>query len=70
MSSILERKTHVERMREIKAMVEKGEKFSAFDLAVAYYVSINAIYRDVRVLKGEGLIPLSFAFTRRARKAD
>ena len=67
MKSILDEKSRVERLREIVAMVARGEKFSAFDLAVKYLVSVNVVYRDVNTLKSEGLIPKDFEFARRER---
>ena len=65
--SILDEMSRVERLREIVGMVKKGEKFSAFDLAVKYMVSINVVYRDVGTLKSEGLIPKDFEFARKVR---
>jgi len=65
--SILDEKSRVERLREIVDMVEKGEKFSAFDLAVRYMISINVVYRDVSTLRSEGLIPTDFEFAPKRR---
>ena len=66
-STLLSQKSRVERLREIVAMVKKGEKFSAFDLAVKYCISINVVYRDVGALKSEDLIPKDFAFAPKKR---
>ena len=66
-SKLLTQKSRVERLREIVAMVKKGEKFSAFDLAVKYCISINVVYRDVKALRGENLLPKDFAFAPKRR---
>jgi len=66
-SKLLEIKSRVERLREIVGAVKRGEQFSAFDLAVKYNVSINVIYRDIKTLKDEGLIPNGFEFARKER---
>ena len=66
-SSLLTQKSRVERLREIVAMVKKGERFSAFDLAVRYCISINVVYRDIKALRDEGLIPEDFAFAPKKR---
>ena len=66
-SSLLSQKSRVERLREIVAMVKKGEKFSAFDLAVRYCVSINVVYRDMKALRDEKLIPETFEFAPKKR---
>ena len=66
-STLLTQKSRVERLREIVAAVKKGEKFSAFDLAAKYFISINVVYRDVRLLREEGLIPRDFAFAPKKR---
>ena len=63
MSKLLERKSRVERLREIVKMVEDGKRFSAFDLAVSFDVSLNVVYRDIKALRDESLLPTSFAFT-------
>lgn len=65
--SILDEKSRVERLREIVDAVKKGKQFSAFDLAVRYNVSINVIYRDIKTLRDEGLIPEDFEFARKER---
>ena len=65
--SILDQKSRVERLREIVDMVARKEQFSAFDLAVRHLVSINVIYRDIKTLKDEGLIPKDFEFARKER---
>lgn len=67
MSSLLEQKSRVERLREIVARHKAGQAFSAFDLAVEYDVSINVVYRDIKTLKGEGLLPEDFALARKER---
>ena len=65
--SILDEMSRVERLREIVGMVARGEQFSAFDLAVLYNISINVVYRDIKTLRDEGLIPMSFEFARKER---
>lgn len=65
MSNLLDRKARVERLREIVAAIKRGEQFSAFDLAVRYFVSINVVYRDIKTLRDEGLIPADWNFTRK-----
>jgi len=65
--SILDEKSRVERLREIVGMIKKGERFSAFDLAVRYNISINVCYRDVKTLKDEKLISDDFEFARKER---
>jgi len=67
-SALLERKSRVERLREIVAAVKHGEKFSAFDLAVKYNVSINVVYRDIAALRDEKLIPKDWEFARKDHK--
>lgn len=67
MTGLLDTKSRVERLREIVGMIKRGEKFSAFDLAVTYHISINVCYRDVKALKNEGLIPQDFEFARKER---
>lgn len=66
-ASILDKKSRVERLRELVARIAKGEKLSAFDLAVQYDKSINVIYRDIKDLKSEGLIPEGFELSRKER---
>lgn len=66
-SKLLDKKSRVERLREIVARIAKGEQFSAFDLMVQYDISLNVIYRDVSTLKKEGLISESWAFARKVR---
>ena len=66
-STLLSQKSRVERLREIVAMVKKGTKFSAFDLAVRYCISINVVYRDIKALREESLIPKDFAFAPKKR---
>lgn len=66
-SSLLDTKSRVERLREIVKKVKKKESLNAFGLAVEYDVSINVIYRDIKALKAEGLIPKDFEFARKVR---
>ena len=66
--SILDEKSRVERLREIVHAVGKGEKFSAFDLAVRYCISINVVYRDIKTLRDERLIPEDFEFAPKKRQ--
>lgn len=66
-SSLLDQMSRVERLREIVVAVKKGKKFSAFDLAVKYNVSINVVYRDIKTLRDERLIPEDFEFARKVR---
>ena len=68
MSKLLEQKSRVERLREIVERVKKGKKFSAFDLAVQYDISINVVYRDIKTLREEKLIPEDFVFARKGTK--
>jgi len=67
-STLLDQLSRVERLREVVAMVKKGVGFSAFSLAVRYDVSINVIYRDVKELKAEKLIPEDFVFAKKERR--
>jgi len=69
-SSLLDRKSRVERLREIVAAIKRGEQFSAFDLAVRYFVSINVVYRDIKTLRDEGLIPEDWTFARKSEVAE
>jgi len=64
---LLDKQSRVERLREIKARIDRGEKFSAFDIAVWYDVSINVAYRDIKALKEEGYIPQDWEFARKER---
>lgn len=64
-SSILEKKSRVERLRELVKRIKKGEKLTAFQLAVEYDKTINVIYRNVSTLRCEGLIPAGFKFAER-----
>ena len=66
-STLLDQLSRVERLREVVSMVKKGEKFSAFDLAIRYNISINVVYRDVKTLRDEDLIPKDFAFAPKRR---
>ncbi len=66
-SKLLDKKSRIERLRDIVKKVEGKEKFSAFDLAVAFNISINVIYRDVKTLKDERLIPKGFKFAKKER---
>jgi len=65
--SILDAVSRVERLREIVDAVKQGKKFSAFDLAVKHNISINVVYRDIKTLKDEKLIPVDFEFARKER---
>jgi predicted DNA-binding transcriptional regulator YafY len=65
--SILDKVSRAERLRELVVRINKGEKVSAFDLAVQYDKSINVIYRDVQELKELGAIPNDFEFTKKER---
>jgi len=67
-STLLDQLSRVERLREIVAMVKKGARFSAFSLAVRYDISINVVYRDIKELKAEKLIPEDFEFARKERR--
>lgn len=62
---LLDKLSRVERLRDVVARVKRGEKFSAFDIAVWYDVSINVAYRDIKALKTEGYLPTDWAFTRK-----
>jgi len=66
-SKLLERKARVERLREIVKRVTDGKGFSAFNLAVEYDISINVVYRDIKTLRDEGLIPKDFKFAGKVR---
>ena len=62
---LLDKMSRVERLREIVARVNRGERFTAFDLAVWYDVSLNVAYRDVKALKDEGYIPSDWCFAKK-----
>jgi len=64
---LLDKQSRVERLREIVERVKRGENFSAFDLAVIHDVSINVVYRDIKALRDEVLIPADWQFTRKER---
>lgn len=64
---ILTRKSRVERLREIVTEIKKGTAFSAFDLAVKYDISINVVYRDIKMLKDNGYISAEWEFARKER---
>ena len=66
-SRLLDRKGRTERLREIVKRVKDGEKFSAFDLAVRYNISINVVYRDIKTLREENLVPKDFTFAPKRR---
>ena len=66
-SKLLEQKGRSERLKEIYSMVTRGEQFSAFELAVKYNISINVVYRDIKTLRDEKLIPKDFEFVRKKR---
>lgn len=67
MPSLLDQKSRVERLREIVDAIKRGKQFSAFDLAVKYNISINVVYRDIKALRDEKLIPEDFEFVRKER---
>jgi predicted DNA-binding transcriptional regulator YafY len=62
---LLDKISRPERLRAIRDRIKRGEKLSAFDLAVWYNVSINVIYRDINDLKGGKFIPADWEFTRK-----
>ncbi len=64
----LDQKSRVERLREIVKRVQDGKAFSAFDLAVEYDISINVVYRDIKTLRDENLIPKDFELARKERR--
>ena len=66
-STLLDQLSRVERLREVVTAVKRGERFSAFDLAVKYNVSINVIYRDIKTLREENLVPKDFTFAPKKR---
>jgi len=66
-SKLLEQKGRSERLKEVYAMIVRKEAFSAFALAVKYDISINVVYRDIKTLRDEGLIPKDFVFARKER---
>lgn len=61
----LDKISRQERLRKIINDVKSGDSFSAFDLAVLFNVSLNVIYRDVKILRNEKLIPDSWKFKKR-----
>ena len=68
MNKLLERKSRVERLREIVKRVQEDKMFSAFDLAVEYDISINVVYRDIKTLRDESLIPKDYILARKERR--
>ena len=64
-TGLLDRMSRVERLREIVERIKRGEKLSAFGLAVVYDVSINVVYRDIKSLKDAGYISSDWQFTPR-----
>lgn len=65
-NSVLDKTSRSERLRELVVrIVRKGERPSAFDLAVQYNRSVNVIYRDIKLLRAIGAIPKDFALSRR-----
>lgn len=66
-SKLLDRVSRVERLRGMVSRISRGECLSAFQLAVMYDVSINVVYRDIKTLRDEGLIPAGWVFSRRVR---
>jgi len=63
---LLDRMGRSERLRDIVKRVKGGEAFSAFRLAVEYDVSINVVYRDIKALRDEGLVPRDFKLAKRS----
>ena len=45
--------------------MSEEQKYSAFDLAVQFDISLNVIYRDVSALREEGYIPKDWQFEKR-----
>lgn len=66
-SGLLDKMSRVERLREIVDRIKREEKFTAFDLAVWYDVSINVVYRDIKTLKDEGYVPSDWEFAKKER---
>jgi predicted DNA-binding transcriptional regulator YafY len=66
-SGILDKTSRVERLRDIKKRIDRKEKFTAFDIAVWYDVSINVAYRDIKTLKDGGYIPSDWTFAPKAK---
>lgn len=64
---MLQRKSRVERLRELSKRINDGSKFSAFDIAVEYSISPNVVYRDIKTLKELGYIKEDWEFTRKER---
>lgn len=65
-TGLLDKMSRVERLREIVARIKRKERFTAFDLAVWYNVSINVAYRDIKTLKDEGYISKDWEFARKS----
>ena len=61
----LDKLSRQERLKQIIEDVKNNKKFSAFDLAVQYDVSLNVIYRDLSALREEGYIPEEWKFEKR-----
>lgn len=64
MENVLEKKSRSERLRELRDRINRGEKLTAFGLAVEYGRSLNVIYRDVETLRLMGAIPSDWKFER------
>lgn len=67
-TGLLDKMSRVERLRDIVARIQREEKFSAFDIAVWYDVSINVAYRDIKALKDEGYISSDWVFAPRKQQ--
>ena len=61
----LDKLSRQERLKKVIQDVKDGKKFSAFDLAVEYNVSLNVIYRDISALRDGGYIPIDWNFEKR-----
>lgn len=60
----LSRLSRIERLRDIVEKVGRGEKFTAFELAAKYNISLNTVYRDLKQLKDAKLISADFKMER------
>lgn len=67
MPTILDQQYRGDRLRDIVKMVKRSERFSAFDLAVRFGVSLGVVYRDIKTLRKEGLLPKDWGFSRKER---
>ena len=61
----LDKLSRQERLKKIIQDVKDGKKFSAFELAVEYNVSLNVIYRDISALRDAKYIPVDWNFEKR-----